>query len=403
MTFFEFFAGGGMARLGLRGWTCTFANDNCPKKAETYKANFRRPNILVKSIHDVSVRDLPSSTASLAWASFPCQDLSLAGNGAGLDGERSGTFWAFWGLMRELRLLNRAPRLIVIENVTGAITSSNGEDFRTLLRALAEGGYNFAPLVVDGVHFVPQSRPRLFIIATDRHITFPQSRRKADASAFWHPDALRSAYDELPDSLKAHWTWVTLPRPPARRVNLSSLLESDSQVQWHAQDQTDFLLEMMSAVNVRKIRQAQGLGRRIVGTLYKRTRKGIQRAEVRFDEISGCLRTPGGGSSRQTIVVVEGQSVRSRLITPRETARLMGVPDNYKLPKNYNEAYHLMGDGLVVPAVRWLERCLLRPIYEHQRRELAAARRLLRGAFDIPPITRPLCPESPPEFRRLSR
>lgn len=196
---------------------------------------------------------------------------------------------------------------------------------------------------------------------------------------------------------------MTLPRPPARRVNLSSLLESDSQVQWHAQDQTDFLLEMMSAVNVRKIRQAQGLGRRIVGTLYKRTRKGIQRAEVRFDEISGCLRTPGGGSSRQTIVVVEGQSVRSRLITPRETARLMGVPDNYKLPKNYNEAYHLMGDGLVVPAVRWLERCLLRPIYEHQRRELAAARRLLRGAFDIPPITRPLCPESPPEFRRLSR
>ena len=385
MTFYEFFAGGGMARLGLgRGWTSIFANDICTKKAVSYKANFRRSNLLAENIENVKVRDLPDGTASLAWASFPCQDLSLAGNGAGLDGERSGTFWAFWNLMRDLQRGNRAPRTIVLENVTGAITSNKGEDFRTLLRALADAGYRFGPLVVDGIHFVPQSRPRLFIIATDIHIPFPEAQRCADFSDLWHTDALRAAHKLLPDDLKAKWVWLNLPEPPRRQKNLSSLLEPDTEVPWHSQEETNFLLSIMSDVHLDKVREAQRLGRRVVGTLYRRTRSGIQRAEARFDEISGCLRTPGGGSSRQTVLVVQNESIRSRLITPRETARLMGVPDSYKLPRNYNEAYHLMGDGLVVPAVRWIERWLLSPVCEHQRQQLAAARQLLRIRPEMP-------------------
>jgi DNA (cytosine-5)-methyltransferase 1 len=89
-----------------------------------------------------------------------------------------------------------------------------------------------------------------------------------------------------------------------------------------------------------------------------------QRAEVRFDEIAGCLRTPGGGSSRQTIIVVHGNKVRSRLLSPREAARLMGLPDEYVLPKNYNDAYRLMGDGVAVPVVSHLSRYLLEPLVQ---------------------------------------
>jgi DNA (cytosine-5)-methyltransferase 1 len=90
----------------------------------------------------------------------------------------------------------------------------------------------------------------------------------------------------------------------------------------------------------------------------------MQRAEVRFDDLSGCLRTPVGGSSRQSIIIVEGKSVRSRLLSPREAARLMGLPDSYKLPQNYNEAYHLAGDGVVVPVVRFLAANILEPLVE---------------------------------------
>ena len=104
-----------------------------------------------------------------------------------------------------------------------------------------------------------------------------------------------------------------------------------------------------------------------MGGVYKRTRPDSngnkrQRAEIRFDKVAGCLRTPGGGSSRQTIMVVEGSSTRSRLLSPREAARLMGLSDDYILPARYNDAYHVAGDGVCVPVVRYLANCLLEPI-----------------------------------------
>jgi DNA (cytosine-5)-methyltransferase 1 len=133
----------------------------------------------------------------------------------------------------------------------------------------------------------------------------------------------------------------------------------------------------MSPVHLEKLKRAQRLGKRIVGTVYKRTRPNeegvvVQRAEIRFDQISGCLRTPVGGSSRQTIVVVDGRQVRSRLLSPREAARLMGAPEDYPLPARYNDAYHLFGDGVVVPVVHWLSANLLTPIAAANRAMIAA-------------------------------
>jgi DNA (cytosine-5)-methyltransferase 1 len=123
----------------------------------------------------------------------------------------------------------------------------------------------------------------------------------------------------------------------------------------------------MSDLNLGKVRNAQAMRSRIVGTIYRRTRpddagEKVQRAEVRFDDKSGCLRTPVGGSSRQIILVVEGKSIRSRLLSAKEAARLMGVPKDYPIPPNYNEAYHLFGDGVAVPVVRHLEEHLLWPL-----------------------------------------
>jgi len=116
----------------------------------------------------------------------------------------------------------------------------------------------------------------------------------------------------------------------------------------------------------------------MVGTLYKRTRADAdgtrrQRAEVRFDDIAGCLRTPGGGSSRQTILVVDGKKIRSRLLAPREAARLMGLAESFILPETYNDAYHLAGDGVVVPVVRHLTEYLLEPILKAQSLQRAGA------------------------------
>ena len=87
--FFEFFAGGGMARMGLGPrWECAFANEWCPRKAAAYRACFGDSALRVCDVADLTPQDLPG-TPALVWASFPCQDLSLAGNGAGLRGDRS--------------------------------------------------------------------------------------------------------------------------------------------------------------------------------------------------------------------------------------------------------------------------------------------------------------------------
>ena len=126
---------------------------------------------------------------------------------------------------------------------------------------------------------------------------------------------------------------------------------------WDAAEKTFYLLSLMTDRNLDKVQGAKEAGRRVVGTIYRRTRPDLngkrrQRAEVRFDGLAGCLRTPVGGSSRQTVITVEGDRVRTRLLAPREAARLMGLPDWYQLPKPRNAAYHLLGDGVVVPVVR---------------------------------------------------
>ena len=110
--FLEFFAGGGMARLGLGpGWSCLFANDFDPVKGAAYRANFpdADAHFSGEDVWKLSAPALPGP-ADLAWASSPCQDFSLAGGRAGLSGGRSSAFFGFWRLMEALDDAGRAPR-----------------------------------------------------------------------------------------------------------------------------------------------------------------------------------------------------------------------------------------------------------------------------------------------------
>lgn len=367
--FYEFFAGGGMARAGLgSGWDCLFANDFDPKKAAAYAANWGADHLRVGDVAALSTADLPGC-ADLAWASFPCQDLSLAGAGAGLKGERSGTFWPFWKLIKTLGTEGRGPRLVVLENVFGALSSHEGRDFAAIGAALAGAGYRFGAVIVNAVHFVPQSRPRLFVIAAHKSVLLPGELLADGPNNGWHPPALLEAHGKLSRRSQAAWLWWRLPVPPTRTSIFADLVESDPEgVAWHSAADTKRLLGMMNPVNLAKVKAAKKSGTRVVGTVYRRTRadgpdgEKTQRAEIRFDDVAGCLRTPSGGSSRQTIMVIEGNRVRSRLLSPREAARLMGLPDTYRLPTKYNEAYHLAGDGVVVPVVRFIAEHILEPL-----------------------------------------
>ncbi len=367
-SFYEFFAGGGMARAGLGAdWTCLFANDFDAKKGMAYQLNWGTGGELhIGDVKKIRADDLPGQ-ANLVWGSFPCQDLSLAGGGAGLKGERSGTFYPFWDVLHGLIKGGRAPQMIVLENVVGTLTSHGGKDFQAICKTFADAGYRYGALVIDASLFVPQSRPRLFVIGVKEDMAIEGLIASEPVEPF-HTKGLRTAIDALPGSVRKNLVWWNIPTPPRRKSSFADLIEeTPDSVEWHTPQDTKRLLAMMSPVNKDKVEAAKRAGRRMVGTIYKRTRLDengvkVQRAEVRFDDKAGCLRTPAGGSSRQTIIVVEGAYIRSRLISSRETARLMGLPDSYRLPKKYNEAYHLTGDGVAVPVVRHLAEHIFEPL-----------------------------------------
>jgi DNA (cytosine-5)-methyltransferase 1 len=372
-AFYEFFAGGGMARAGLGPhWRCAFANDFDPAKARAYAAAHGDEELRVGDVWALGAGDLPGR-ACLAWASFPCQDLSLAGERRGLSAPRSGAFWGFWRLMSALDREGRAPDILALENVAGLITSHGGADFRNLCATLAGAGYRVGTLAIDAAHFTPQSRPRLFIVAT--RIAPAPALVGAAPQAPWHPPGLVAAAEGLTGAAAENWLWWRLPAPPARNTQLADMLEPDDRVSWRTQTETARLLALMSPLQRARLDAERARpGRRVAAAFRRiRTENGVkrQRVEARFDGLAGCLRTPAGGSSRQSLIVIDDGEVRSRLLTPRECARLMGLGDDYPLPASANAALHLLGDGVAAPAVRWLSEHLLTPLAQGARRAAA--------------------------------
>ena len=353
-----------MARMGLgEHWECLLANDIDPKKRDAYLQNFGPDHFLCGDIGALSTNDCPGY-ADLAWASFPCQDLSLAGKGSGLAGTRSSTFWCFWRLITELSGEGRKPKSVIVENVCGLLTSNGGEDFKTICRALFVENYRVSAFIVDASHFVPQSRPRLFIIGFDQSLGLTHITSQCPDPK-WHTRQLVAAVDQFPEFLTNSWVWLGLAEVETKPKKIIDIVESSTDSVWNTENETRYIISMMSDANKAKLANVMALGTRCIGTIYRRTRieqgQRIQRAEVRFDGVAGCLRTPGGGSSRQIIIEVEGNAIRTRLMSPREYARLMGLPESYRLPSKLNDAYHLLGDGLAVPVVNHIAQSVLEP------------------------------------------
>lgn len=377
--YYEFFAGAGMARAGLGDeWSCVFANDCDDLKKTFYEKNWRDGHFDGRDVALVRPNDLPG-LADMAWASFPCQDVSQAGAQLGIGtadsntATRSGAVWPFLDLIRELARDGRHPVLLALENVVGLLSSNDGADFRSLCVVLGDMGYRFGAVVADASHFVPQSRPRVFIVAVRREVPLPahlQIRLPADP---WHSQILVRAHARLPADVADNWVWWSLgDKPTGNPATLADIVDLSDEADWNTDESTARLVGMISDIQRKRLDGAKQSGKPMIGSLYLRMRPNgkegnIQRAEIAFGETLGCLRTPKGGASRPRIVVVEGESVRSRLLSPREAASLMGLPPEFILPTTYNESFRLIGDGVVPQVVRFLADRLLEPLATHAR------------------------------------
>ena len=361
-TFLEFFAGGGMAHVGLAGqFDCAFANDLDPMKCAVYRANFPDVPLEQGDVWNLNAASLPS--ADLAWASFPCQDLSLAGNRRGLNAPRSGAFWGFWNVIEKLG--PRAPKTIVIENVAGLLSSHNGRDFTALITELADAGFRVGAMLIDAALFSPQSRPRLFIIAHKGRI--PVGLEAENPDPVFHPPGLRAAVDALPDTTHLAWVRWRAPQPRTRNTDLASLLDHNPpEDAWRPDAAARKLIDQMAPLHRQRVEAALENPGWNAGAVFRRIRiengQRVQRAEVRYDGLAGCLRTPAGGSSKQLLLVTENGRARLRAISAREAARLMGLDDGYRLPASETNGLKVVGDGVSVPVVRWLGQHLLAPL-----------------------------------------
>ncbi|GAB2464564.1 DNA cytosine methyltransferase [Xylanimonas ulmi] len=355
----EFFAGIGLARLGLEraGFRVSWANDYEPDKRAMYTAQFAdRPGEHTFALGDVGrveVDDLPVD-AALAWASSPCTDLSLAGGRAGLAGAESGSFWHVVRLLTGL--CERRPRVVVLENVVGLATSHGGDDLTAAITAFNGLGYSVDVLALDARRFLPQSRPRLFLVGAQQP---PADTPEANPDL--RPDWLQWVYGDT--SLRTHR--APLPAPPAPLTGgLGDVVEQVplDDGRWWDEARTEAFVASLSPTQrsrVAALRRAPGVRYR---TAYRRTRHGVAVWEVRPDDIAGCLRTARGGSSKQAVVRLGGSRLRVRWMTPREYARLMGAGDYDLSAARTNQALFGFGDAVAVPVVEWLARHYLMPL-----------------------------------------
>lgn len=351
--FAEFFSGIGLVREAIEplGWNCVFANDIAPDKARMYADRFGPDHLLVDDIGNLTLNDLPGDL-DLLTASFPCIDLSLAGNRRGLAGEHSGTVWPFLDLAAGIVGNRTPPKALLLENVTGFVTSHGGRDLEAVCERIGELGYLIDLVVVDAKWFTPQSRPRLFVVAIRADLVGNPLPPTGDVSRL-RTAAIRTFQASHRDISFAEFG---LPEPPQKaRKRLIHVLEDvpANDESWWPDAQVRALREAMHDRHAFRIGELL-LGKRDgVATMYRRVRSGRTVGELRSDTIAGCLRTANGGSSVQFLVDCRNDRPRIRPMTAREYARLQGAGD-FPINVGRRQAQSGFGDAVCVPAVRWL-------------------------------------------------
>lgn len=343
--------------MGLEraGFEVIWSNDYDPNKHALYQANFPSDaghTYEIGDIGQIDANDLPQG-AQLAWASSPCTDLSLAGTRAGLNGHQSNAFWLWVNLLRNMK--EAAPPVIVLENVTGLASSRGGDDLRAAIQGLNDLGYSIDLLVLDARRFLPQSRSRLFLVGS-----------KSPPVSVEGSSELRPAWtaDFFGDpGLVMHKT--PLPSPPPYLTSgfgkLTEKLQANDERWWDSERTARFIesLSPLQRERVDALTSSRGIKYR---TAYRRTRSGVATWEVRADDVSGCLRTARGGSSKQAVVRMGNKELKVRWMTPLEYARLMGAGNFDLTAATTNQALFAFGDAVAVPAVEWLAREYLYPL-----------------------------------------
>lgn len=353
LTAIEFFAGIGLARAGMAdaGISTVWANDYDKNKFAMYSGQWGDDDFALENVFDVDPDQVPS--ADIAWSSSPCTDLSLAGKRDGISGRESSAFFGFTNVLRGMG--DRRPNVAVLENVVGLASSHGGDDLRAAIREFNELGYAVDVVTIDARRFVPQSRPRLFLIGAKQ----PLDGGKDDTAL--RPDSVTWVHQE--DDLRTFkfpFPSVAAPRKDGFSDEIEHLADDDPR--WWDSQRTEAFISSMSPTQRLRADGFINAPAMTARTAYRRTRNGVPTWEMRAEDIAGCLRTARGGSSKQAVAVMGHGQIRVRWMTGLEYARLMGAGWYNLSGLREPQVHYGFGDAVAVPVVSWLSREALAPL-----------------------------------------
>lgn len=353
LTALEFFSGIGLARAGMAkaGIKTIWANDIDHTKCAMYSQCWGDEHLVEQDVHTLDPDLIPQ--ADIAWASSPCTNLSLAGNREGLVSGKESS--AFFGFIKAIEgMSDRAPRALVLENVIGLATSNNSDDFRLVCQEFNRLGYSCDAYFIDARHWLPQSRPRMFVVGLKNPL--PNSR--LDSSL--RPEKVSWIHSD--PSLITHVSHLNEPSP-LRMTGLAMVVENipEDDKRWWNKNQVQAFIDSLAPHQAERLQRFLNAKEKIVRTAYRRTRSGVVRWEIREEEIAGCLRTARGGSSRQAVVICENGKIEVRWMTGTEYARLQGADSCQFSGFSDAQIRYAFGDAVAVPVVTWLIKNAVKP------------------------------------------
>lgn len=347
-TFIDLFAGIGGMRSGFEaaGGQCVFTSEWNTFARKTYAANFCQHHAIAGDIREVNAEDIPDHDVLLAG--FPCQPFSIAGVSKknalgrphGFACATQGTL--FFDVARIIAA--KQPRAFLLENVKNLVNHDYGRTFEVIRQTLQdELGYQITWRVIDAAHWVPQHRERILIAGFREGCGF-----SLDDLALPHTrPTLRSILHPEGGSEKPEPPYTM---PPNAAVNPKYTL-------------TAHLWRYLQNYAAKHRAAGNGFGFGLVGP------GGIART------LSARYYKDGS-----EILVSRGPRQIPRRLTPRECARLMGFPDNFRIPVSDTQAYKQFGNSVAVPVIAavaramrpWLDSAPVIPPRDILEREVSA-------------------------------
>jgi DNA (cytosine-5)-methyltransferase 1 len=300
--FIDLFAGIGGMRIAFQnlGGKCVFTSEWNHFAQKTYEANFGEvPFGDITKIHETEVPE-----HDILIGGFPCQPFSIAGvskknslgRAHGFRDETQGTL--FFDVARIIE--EKRPKAFLLENVKNLVSHDKGNTFKIIKKTLEELNYSVHARVLDGQHFVPQHRERIFIVGFDKKVF--KGKEKFE-------------FPEMPEA--NHAIEDILEKSPDPKYTLTPKLWNYLQKYAikHKEKGNGFGFGMTAL---------DGVARTLSARYYK------------------------DGSE---ILIPQGHRKNPRRLTPRECARIQGFPDNFIIPVSDNQAYRQFGNSVVVPLI----------------------------------------------------